>query len=57
MGDFNTLNKNRKIQFRVDDRQYEILKRICDEKQFTMSKLVLSSLDYYIENNIKTKEK
>lgn len=57
MGDFNSLNKNRKIQFRVDDRQYEILKRICDEKQFTMSKLVLSSLDYYIENNFKIKEK
>ncbi|MCC0701284.1 hypothetical protein KGF42_18405 [Clostridioides sp. ZZV15-6383] len=44
-------NKNRMVQCRLNDEQYNCLKEICKNKNYTMSKLLLKSLDYYINNS------
>lgn len=50
-------NKNRMVQCRLNEEQYIFLKEICKNKNYTMSKLLLKSLEYYINNNQDLKSK
>jgi hypothetical protein len=43
--------KDERISFRVNDNQYQYLKRKCEEDKITITKFMMKVINYYIKNN------